>query len=408
MKRSGTAVLLAVGLAAGAASAAGKGTMKTIHSQPSWVIQNRDVALAITRQGGHMAPVTFYRQSDHPVQPYHISPWQDEKLKLDVPVLVTLRGDFFCMPFGGNADPYQGEKHPPHGETAGSEWTHVGTGTTGPVTTLTLTLETKARPGKVTKQLSLVEGENVVYSRHVIEGFAGKTPLGHHATLAVPEKEGSLRIATSPFRLGMTNPGVFSDPKQGEYQSFEIGKRFTDLRKVPLLWKGAPDADVTRLPARFGFADLLLLASEPAEKLNGPAWTTATNTEQGYLWFSLKDPSVLASTVMWIENHGRHGSPWSGRNRCLGLEDVTAFFADGLVPSTRPNVLTEAGIPTALELSKDHPTAVNYIQGVAKIPAGFDVVKTVRFTPGHATFVSESGKEVTVPVRHEFLKSGKL
>jgi len=408
MKRSGTAMLLAVGLAAGAATAAGKATMKTIHSQPSWVIENHEVELAVTRHGGHMAPVTFYRGSDHPVQPYHISPWQDEKLKLEVPVLVTLRGDFFCLPFGGNAEPYQGEKHPPHGETVGSEWSEVGTQKTGPVTTLTLSLETKARPGKVTKQLSLVDGENVVYSRHVIEGFAGKTPLGHHATLAVPEKEGSLRIATSPFRLGMTNPGLFSDPKQGEYQSFEIGKRFTDLHKVPLMWKGAPDADVTRIPARTGFADLLLLASEPAEKLDGPAWTTATNADAGYLWFSLKDPAVLASTVMWLENHGRYGSPWSGRNRCLGLEDVTAFFADGLVPSARPNLLNDAGIPTTLELSKDHPTAINYIQGVAKIPAGFDVVKRVRFTPGHATFVSESGKEVTVPVRHEFLKSGKL
>lgn len=408
MKRSGTVMLLAVGLAAGAATAAGKATMKTIHSQPSWVIETRDVELAITRHGGNMAPVTFYRGSDQPVQPYHISPWQDEKLKLDVPLLVTLRGDFFCMPFGGNGDAYQGEKHPPHGETAGSEWTQVGTQTNGPVTTLTLSLETKARPGKVTKQLSLVEGENVVYSRHVIEGFAGKTPLGHHATLAVPEKDGSLRIATSPFRLGMTNPSLFSDPKQGEYQSFEIGKRFTDLRKVPLLWKGAPDADVTRLPARTGFADLLLLASEPSEKLDGPAWTTATNTEQGYLWFSLKDPAVLASTVMWIENHGRYGSPWKGRNRCLGLEDVTAFFADGLVPSVRPNLLNDAGVPTFVELSKDHPTAVNYIQGVAKIPAGFDVVQRIQFAPGKATFVSQSGKQVTVPVRHEFLKSGKL
>ena len=62
------------------------------------------------------------------------------------------------------------------------------------------------------KRLSLVQGHNVVYCQHIIEGFAGKTPLGHHATLAVPEKEGSLRVSVSPFRLGMTNPVLFSDP----------------------------------------------------------------------------------------------------------------------------------------------------------------------------------------------------
>jgi hypothetical protein len=408
MPRPEIPVLLAVGLTAGAALAAGEEVLQTIRSQPSWRLRSNEVELAVTRQGGHMAPVTFFRGSRQPVQPYHISPWQDEKLKLEVPVLRSLRGDFFCLPFGGNGEAYQGENHPPHGETAGAHWYYGGTKKEGAITTLTLNLETNARSGKVSKQLSLVEGENVVYSRHLIEGFAGRTPLGHHATLAVPEKEGSVRIATSPFRLGMTNPSQFSNPEQKEYQSFEIGARFTDLRKVPLMWKGAPDADVTRLPARTGFADLLLIASEPASKLNGPAWVTATYPEDGYLWFSMKDPAVLASTVFWIENHGRHGSPWNGRNRCLGLEDVTAFFADGLAASAKSNVLNSAGVPTTLELTKDRPTAVNYIQGVARIPAGFDVVKTVQFAPGKATFTSESGKEVVVPVRHEFLATGRL
>jgi hypothetical protein len=76
----------------------------------------------------------------------------------------------------------------------------------------------------------------------------------------------------------------------------------------------------------------------------GPAWVAATNAEAGYVWFSLKDPAVLRTTVFWIENHGRHGHPWNGRNNCLGLEDVTAHFADGLAASTRDNVLTKEGV----------------------------------------------------------------
>jgi hypothetical protein len=378
--------------------------MKTIHSQPSWVISTKQVELAVTQLGGHMSPVTFFRDSSKPVQPYYVSPWQDEKLKLDVPVLVPLRGDFFCMPFGSNVEPYNGEKHPPHGEVAGSVWNFVGTKTENGVTTLTLAMETKVRKGKVTKELSLVEGENVVYSRHVVVGFAGKTTVGHHATLAVPEKEGSLRVATSPFRFGMTNPTLFSDPKQGEYQSLEIGARFTDLRKVPVMRKGEPDADCTSFPARKGFCDLLALFSEPVDV----AWVTATVQDEGYLWFSLKDPSALPATTFWIENHGRHSVPWNGRNRCLGLEDVCAYFADGLAPSARENILNKESVSTTIELSPNRPTSINYIQGVVKIPADFGAVKTLTFAPRSVTFISTTGKQVTATVRHEFLRTGKL
>ncbi len=377
---------------------------RIIHSQPTWVVSTPQVELAVTETGAQMAPVTFYRDTDKPVQPYHISPWQDEGLKLDVPVLVALRGDWFCVPFGGNTEKFNGEQHPPHGEVAGSQWQHLETKTEAGATTLKLGLETKARTGHITKEVSLFEGQNVIYETDTIQGFAGPAPLGHHATLAMPDKEGSVRIATSAIRFGMTNPTQFSDPTKGEYQSFAIGARFTDLTQVPLQFKGAPDADATRVPARQGFADLLQICYAPAEI----AWTTATHVDEGYVWFSLKDPAVLNSTVFWFENHGRHGVPWNGRNNCLGLEDVTAYFADGLPAAAQPNILNKEGVKTALELSADHPTAIHYIQGVAKVPAGFEQVKTLEFTPGHVTFVSTTGQRVSVPVKHEFLKTGKL
>ena len=395
--------------ATAAVSAADENELRTFHAQPSFVVATKEVEVAITKLGGHMAPVTFFRDSAKPVKPYHISPWQDEApTTMPAPVLVTLRGDFFCLPFGGNSDEVAGERHPPHGEIVGDAWHLVGTKKTGDVTTLTLGTETKVRKGRVTKELSLVDGQNVIYSRNLIEGFAGRVPLGHHATLAMPEKEGAVRIATSAFRFGMTCPSLFSDPKQREYQALLTGAKWTDLAKVPVAWKDAPDADLTRLPARYGYADLIQIANEPWEKAHGPAWTTATFADAGYVWFSLKDPAVLNSTVFWMENHGRHGHPWNGRNNCLGLEDVTAFFADGLAASTKENLLTKEGVETAVTLSADKPTAVNYIQGVVKIPDGFDNVKTLEFSPGEVTFISTAGRRVTAPVRHEFLKSGKL
>jgi hypothetical protein len=352
-----------------------------------------------------MAPVTFCRNTRRPVRPYYVSPWQGEKGKVEPPVLVPLRGDFFCLPFGGNAVPWRGETHTAHGETATAPWKHVGAGKRGGVTWLTLSMRTRARRGTVTKRLALVDGHDVVYCMHLLEGFSGKMPLGHHATLALPEAPGAARLAVSRFRFGRTNPALFSDPAAGEYQSLAINARFTDLRRVPDLWKGEPDADCSAFPRRTGFTDLLAVF---AGRTPAPAWTTLTVEPRGYLWFSLKDPAILPAAVVWISNRGRHAAPWNGRNVCLGLEDVCAYFADGLAPSVRPNILTKAGVPTAVGLSPRRPLLVPYIQGVVRIPRGFRRVRTATFGAESVTFVSESGRRVTARVHHAFLKTAAL
>jgi len=382
-----------------------KPEVKTIASQPSWVIRTADVELAVTQLGGHMAPVTFYRRSAGPFQPYYISPWQGDGLTIDEPVLVPLRGDFFCAPFGNNVDAYRGEKHCLHGEPPTAKWTFVDLDKDGATTSLVMSMKTNVRQGKITKRLTLVDGQNVVYSRNTLEGYSGAMPLGHHATLALPEQEGSVRVSTSPFRLGMTYPVPSGDPTVGEYQSLAINKPFKNLTRVPLIWKGEGSCDASEYPARKGFADLLAVFNKSGKT---PAWTTATFTKQGYLWFSLKDANVLNSTLFWISNHGRHSFPWNGRNRCLGLEDVCGYFALGLADSVRPNPLTKAGIRTAIELSPKRPFSVNYIQGVVKTPRGFGRVKSAKFTPGKVTFVSPNGKTATAEVCHEFLADGRL
>ena len=76
---------------------------QVIHSQPSFVLANEQVSVAITKRGGQMAPVTFKSRDGQQISPYYISPWQDEEpANMPAEVLVPLRGDFFCMPFGGN------------------------------------------------------------------------------------------------------------------------------------------------------------------------------------------------------------------------------------------------------------------------------------------------------------------
>lgn len=377
---------------------------KVIAGQPSYVVSNGQVELAVTETGGHMAPVTFCRDTDRPVRPYYISPWQTEGLKVGDPVLAPLRGDFFCLPFGAPSA-HRGVSHACHGETATKKWQCREATTDGDVTCLTMTMTGRKMPGAITKLLMLVGGHNVVYCQHVLEGFSGTTSLGHHATLAVPEEAGSLRVATSPFRLGMTNPDVVGDPAAGHYQSLALGGKFTNLAKVPLLWKDPAHGDCTSFPTRLGFTDVLGVFSKVGKT---PAWTTATVQSEGFLWYSLKDPTVLPATLLWISNRGRHSSPWNGRNRCLGLEDVCGYFANGLADSTKKNLLNEAGIPTTVRLSKRSPTRINYIQGVVRIPRGFRCVKSAAFSPGRVTFASVTGKKVTADVCHEFLADDEL
>jgi len=65
---------------------------RTIHSQPSWVLATNGVEVAITKRGGHMAPVTFDRKAAAPIRPNHVSPWQDENLT-DLPAAVLVPGE---------------------------------------------------------------------------------------------------------------------------------------------------------------------------------------------------------------------------------------------------------------------------------------------------------------------------
>ena len=374
-------------------------------SQKAWVVGNDKVEMTVTMLGAHMAPVVFDRKSKFPIQPYYISPWQGEGLKMPVQLLAPLRGDFFCMPFGGNATPYKGEKHPPHGEVAGTDWKLADCTKKGAVTTLSITCPTKVRRGKVTNEMSLIDGQNVVYSNTRIEGFVGKTSMGHHAILAMPKKERAVLVSMSPFKLGVTCPHPFSRPENGEYQSLALGAEFKSLSRVPTIFRNPSVTDCSSYPARFGYADLIGLFERPAE---GISWTAVVNTEENWLWFALKNPKQMPARLIWLENHGRHGNPWNGRNLCMAMEDGCLYFDAGVAESANQNIISKRGIPTCHDLKAKSPLSIRYIQGAVRVPSGFGKVVDVRFGSDTVTFVSATGKKVAAPVCHSFLKSGRL
>jgi hypothetical protein len=378
-----------------------KTNIKRVLGQPSWRISSDTVEAYVTQIGGHLGPVTFYRQGRR-IQPYSVAPWAEERTDPALPpILKVLRGDFFCLPFGGNPTPFRGERHPIHGEPANARWKLKSLDTAAGKTCLRLSLETKVRPGLVEKQITLMDGHAAVYCRHVVSGMSGPMCLGQHAMLKFPERPGSGLISTSPFAYGQVFVEPTERPENRGYSILKPGAEFASLANVATIT--GETADLTRFPARRGFEDIVMIVSQPDAPV---AWTAVTFPRERYVWFALKDPRVLRHTVFWISNGGRHYAPWSGRHvNVMGLEEVTAYFHYGLAESARPNPLSAKGFPTCVQLSPKRPLAVNYIMAVAHIPAGFDRVASITANAANdaVTLGSASGKMVTLALDAGFL-----
>jgi hypothetical protein len=159
---------------------------------------------------------------------------------------------------------------------------------------------------------------------------------------------------------------------------------------------------LTRYPARQGFEDLVMLASEPATPEQPFAWSAVVF--DGYVWFSLKDPAVFPATLFWISNGGRHGAPWNGSHLGrLGIEEVCSHFSDG-VDVSREGRLAAAGIPTTREFRKDETVSLRIVQAVAAVPAGFGKVVSIRPAGlGKIVITGESGSSVESRVEWDFV-----
>jgi hypothetical protein len=380
------------------------GAKQIVRGRPSWRLASSEVEAFVTELGGHLGPVTFERRG-RKIRPYAVAPWVEEKLDPSLPpILQVLRGDFFCLPFGGNAKPFRGEKHPVHGETANARWRFESLEKRPDRTALHLSLQLKIRPGRVDKRIFLIEGQNTLYCQHLVSGMRGPMNLGHHAMLKFPDTPGSGWLSTSRFVHGQVLPLPFESAAQGGYSCLKPGAEFDSLEAVPM--SNGETADLSRYPARRGFEDLVMLVSDDKAPW---AWTAVAFPQQRFVWFALKDPRVLRETIFWISNGGRHYPPWSSRHvNVMGLEEVISFFHLGLAESARPNPISAKGFPTCLRLDARKPLAVNYIMGVASIPAGFDRVVSIQALPGNKAIAlrSASGKRTETPVDLGFVLDG--
>lgn len=373
-----------------------------IHSQPSYTFGTASTRVSVTRTAGMMAPVTFFADSDAPIQPYYIAPWADEAADT-LPLLQALRGDFFCAPFGDNAEPFEGRTYPPHGEPSNEDWIPLELRETGQGAALSMAMDL-GTGGRVTKHIAALEGESVVYSLHTLAGIEGPMCLGHHPCLVFPEGV-EARLSFAPHIHAHTYTQPVERPENRGYSALRPDTAIEDLTRVPTIHGGT--TDLTRYPARRGYEDIVMLCGDTNQPFG---WTCASVPECGYAWFSLKPPKKLCSTLLWMSNGGRHWSPFNGRNlNCLGLEEITGYFHEGLASSARANFISKMGHPTFIPLSIKAETHIPFIQGVARVPSDFGAVARLQAADGHTLeLVSETGRHVEVKLDLAFLETGRL
>jgi hypothetical protein len=354
-----------------------------------------------------MAPVTFFPEDVHPIRPYAIAPWANEALPADTPpVIAVLRGDFFCSAFGENAQPHRGRRLPLHGETANDRWQSVGQGDSAAGCWLQLRVDMPLQGGSCEATTALLAGHSVIYQRHDLKGLTGPVNPGHHATLAFPDVPAVGRLSFSRLVHARTYLDPTARPENRGYSCLKPDFEIKDLSAVPCA--DGSITDLSRYPARRGFEDLVILCTDPNVELG---WSAVTFPDQRFMWFALRDPKQLTCTMLWFSNGGQHFPPWNGRHiHVMGVEDMTGFFHVGLAASCRPNLLTELGVRTCLEPTPHGQLSIAYIQGVARIPAGFDQVASIQ-ARSHGRGIeitAESGLAVEVTCQVDFLRTGQL
>lgn len=355
----------------------------------AWPIKSDRASFAVTETGAHLDRVEFVLDDGRTIAPMHTSPWEHEALPADLdPILRILRGDFFCAPFG--ASDVIADEPRAHGLPANGPW-RIAARTP---TTLDLTLDGDVMGATVAGHYEVKPGHAVAYQRHVVAGGNGRIPMGHHAMLRA---ERPLQLAFGPHVWAGTPPTAPETPPSGR-SLLAYPQEIADPTRARLADGGT--VDLTTYPFAEEHEDLWMVAADAAAPLG---WSAATS-QDGWVWFALKDPRVLPSTTLWLSNGGRTYAPWNSRHRrVVGIEEVRSYFAEGHAAAIADNPVSRRGIPTAFELTPRNRIVISYLFGIVAAPAGFGAVADIRPVGDGIDIVDARGTRLHTPVDLTFL-----
>jgi hypothetical protein len=377
------------------------GQFTDIHyGKPSYTMKNDSVEVNISVQCGMFT--ASYTSDNQTIFPYFISPWWNEAPFLDQdPIMQTLRGDYFCFPFGADVTPFPGVQYQIHGRTANNCWDFLGIQEGENGKEMRLSMDLVPEKGSVEKVINIKNDQPIVYTNHIIKGFSGNAPLGNHPNIQCSETSGTAIIDMTPPLTGFTAPNPIDVPENMGYSLLKPGIEINDRSKVPTVY--GDTVDLTRYPLPRGYEDVAIFISDPA---NDFAFSSITETEKGFLYFHLKDPKILAETLFWMPNSGRYTPPMNGRVfGNIGLEEVTGNFFYGRTESVQKNPISDKGYKTYLEFSEDKDTQAKLISGTIPIEKSFRGVKDiVQKNANEITILGKGGEKIDLPCSLDFLK----
>lgn len=348
-------------------------------------IATNGIRLTFNPDGGIIDELTI-DTADGPLRPLHKAPWvrTGEQLPPEVaPVETRLAGDFFCAPFGAS-----GADVPIHGWAANGHWSADGRSeSAGGALTARYRLEQLIGGAQLTKEITLVAGQPIVYQRHVFSGGSGHIPIAHHAMIHVP---GGAQLSFSPKAFGRTPNGApETDPLRGN-SIFAYPQTFKSLREVKL--RNGRTVDASRYPFDDGHEDLSVLAEAPGAKLG---WSAAVAASDGFVFFAVKDAVRLPETILWMSNGGRLYSPWNSRHRAvIGIEEAaTAMHASGDLGNAAST--SSDGLVTGLDLGGE--AAIRYAFGAISVPSGWSEIARIDATGDLVMLHDIGGGSVTLP-----------
>ncbi|MDR0553983.1 MAG: hypothetical protein LBG76_04195 [Treponema sp.] len=295
-------------------------------------------------------------------------------------LLYTLAGNFPCLPNFGPGHLVNEKDMPPHGWTANQPWNVVKQGideATGAAWVLSI-LESPdtLMPLSFTKIDAVIPGHPVHYTGLTVKNRGKQDQricAGWHNTVGAPFLQGDCRIS-SPAQSWLTPPlgGEFDTTTRLKPEA-----EFDALEKAPLADGGT--ADVSRVSGPIGYTDFAVGAI-PRTALLG--WSAVVNPflKMAYISFfpgpahAAADDIILYFNELWMQYGGRPFSPWApyeggtDLTYCLGMENATSAFANGLEYSQKLGTLL--GNPTTVTIQGQEEKTLRYATLFARYEEG--------------------------------------
>ena len=373
--------------------------IKDYYGQQSYTVSSDLVDVKIAINGAQLT--ADFDIEGKKINPFYIAPWWNDadKLSLYNTCEYSLRGTFFCFPFGLSKE-FKGLQRPAHGFCSARNWDYVSERSENGINSIELSLNIPEENADLSQKVMVKDGQTVVYISTSVKGAVGRYPVGYHPTLRVPEELGSAIIDMSEYKECWTSPTHIDLPENAGYCSLKTDYKIEDETSVPTVY--GKNVNLKRHPFIKGFDDIYMYVYDESNEFN---YAAVSIPKENYLYFQLKNPKQLSNSMFWSSYCGRHFPKWNSRvNGCLEVGAASNYFFYGITAAYENDPLTEKGYKMYHEFDGSEQD-FKLISGVVKIPHDYNGVKSIiRADKDTICIIGRDGSEIFTKCNVDFLK----